>query len=160
MSEFNPYSDNGGTCVSIAGKDFAIIGSDKRHSDGYIINSREAKRLYSINEFCVLGTTSFHPDGLRLAKDLKMLSLKYHLKTKKNLLINSLAQLLSNKLYSRRFFPFYSFNLLCGYNSEDNTGYLYSYDPVGSFERESFRASGTAASIIQPFLDSQVNSSI
>jgi 20S proteasome subunit beta 6 len=156
MSEFNPYTDNGGTCVSIAGKDFAVIGSDKRHSEGYIINSRDVKRLYCVNDFCVIGTTSFHPDGLRLGKDLKMLSLKYNLKTKRNLSVTSLSQLLSNKLYSKRFFPFYSFNLLCGYNCDDNSGYLFSYDPVGSFERESFRASGTAASIIQPFLDSQV----
>lgn len=35
-------------------------------------------------------------------------------------------------------------------------GAVYSYDPVGSFERESYRAGGSAASLIQPFLDSQV----
>lgn len=155
-SEFNPYSDNGGTCVSIAGTNFVVIASDKRHSDGYIINTREANRLYTINDQCVLGTTSFHPDGLRLAKDLKILALKYEIKTKKKLNVLSLSQMLSNKLYSRRFFPLYSFNLLCGYDKESNSGYLYSYDPVGSFERENFRSSGCASSIIQPFLDSQV----
>ena len=33
---------------------------------------------------------------------------------------------------------------------------MYSFDPVGSFERESYRAGGSAASLIQPFLDSVV----
>lgn len=35
-------------------------------------------------------------------------------------------------------------------------GAVYSYDPVGSFEREQYRAGGSAASLIQPFLDSQI----
>ena len=35
-------------------------------------------------------------------------------------------------------------------------GAVYSYDPVGSFEREHYRAGGSAASLIQPFLDSQI----
>ena len=32
--KFNPYVDNGGTCLAIAGKDFVLIGSDTRCSDG------------------------------------------------------------------------------------------------------------------------------
>ena len=31
---FNPYVDNAGTCIAIAGKDFVLIGSDTRISDG------------------------------------------------------------------------------------------------------------------------------
>lgn len=33
---------------------------------------------------------------------------------------------------------------------------MYSYDPVGSYEREACRAAGAAQSLIQPFLDNQV----
>jgi 20S proteasome subunit beta 6 len=33
---------------------------------------------------------------------------------------------------------------------------VYSYDPVGSYERETFRAAGTASALIQPFLDNQI----
>lgn len=35
-------------------------------------------------------------------------------------------------------------------------GAVYSFDPVGSFEREKYRAGGSAASLIQPLLDSQI----
>lgn len=35
-------------------------------------------------------------------------------------------------------------------------GAVYSFDPVGSFEREGYRAGGSGASLIQPFLDNQV----
>lgn len=34
---------------------------------------------------------------------------------------------------------------------------MYSFDPVGSYERERFRAGGSAAAMLQPLLDNQVN---
>lgn len=36
------------------------------------------------------------------------------------------------------------------------SGAVYSFDPVGSYEREFCRAAGAAQSLIQPFLDNQV----
>lgn len=33
---------------------------------------------------------------------------------------------------------------------------MYSFDPVGSYERETYRAGGSAASMLQPLLDNQV----
>lgn len=47
------------------------------------------------------------------------------------------------------FFPD-SFEFLSG------KGCVYSFDPVGSYEREMCRAGGSAGSLIQPFLDNQV----
>jgi 20S proteasome subunit beta 6 len=38
----------------------------------------------------------------------------------------------------------------------DGTGAVYSFDPVGSYERESCRAAGSAQSLVQPFLDAMV----
>ena len=35
-------------------------------------------------------------------------------------------------------------------------GCVYSYDPVGSYERESCRAAGTASALLQPLLDNQI----
>ncbi len=35
-------------------------------------------------------------------------------------------------------------------------GCVYSYDPVGSYEREEWRAAGSAAALLQPLLDNQV----
>lgn len=38
----------------------------------------------------------------------------------------------------------------------DGTGAVYSFDPVGSYERESCRAAGAAQELVQPFLDALV----
>jgi 20S proteasome subunit beta 6 len=34
---------------------------------------------------------------------------------------------------------------------------VYSFDPVGSYERETCRAAGAAQNLVQPFLDNQVS---
>ena len=36
-------------------------------------------------------------------------------------------------------------------------GCVYSFDPVGSYEREVYRAGGSAGAILQPLLDNQVS---
>ena len=35
-------------------------------------------------------------------------------------------------------------------------GCVYSFDPVGSYEREPYRAGGSSSSMLQPLLDNQV----
>ncbi|CAG8790298.1 11547_t:CDS:2, partial [Racocetra fulgida] len=35
-------------------------------------------------------------------------------------------------------------------------GVVFSFDPIGSYGLETCRATGTAASLVQPFLDNQV----
>lgn len=76
-------------------------------------------------------------------------------------------------LYQRRFFPFYVYNILGGieddgvssfppislheFNLHLGSGAVYSFDPVGSYERETCRAAGAASTLVQPFLDNQVS---
>jgi len=48
-------------------------------------------------------------------------------------------------------------NCILGGLDEEGKGALYSYDPVGSYEREQCRAAGAASSLMMPFLDNQVN---
>ncbi|KAK3747969.1 hypothetical protein QZH41_019441 [Actinostola sp. cb2023] len=35
-------------------------------------------------------------------------------------------------------------------------GCVFSFDPVGSYEREAYRAGGTASALLQPLLDNQI----
>ena len=88
-----------------------------------------------------------------------------------------MAQRLSVMLYSRRFFPYYAYNILAGLDTEGEIvglansrnyshhsqhllhalgkGCVYSFDVVGSYDRETYRAGGSASSMLQPLLDNQ-----
>lgn len=45
---FNPYTENGGTILAIAGKDFSVIAGDTRQSEGYSIQTRYAPKVFRL----------------------------------------------------------------------------------------------------------------
>ena len=53
------------------------------------------------------------------------------------------ANLLSRTLYSRRFFPYYTFNLLAGLDENDN-GVVFGYDAIGSYDKMQYGVQGSA----------------
>lgn len=52
--QFNPYSENGGTILAIAGADFSVIAGDTRQSEGYSIQTRYAPKVFRLYVFCLL----------------------------------------------------------------------------------------------------------
>ena len=104
----------------------------------------------------VLSVVGFAADGQALKERLDAIVKMYKYHHSKNMSVKACAQRLSTILYQKRFFPYYVHAILGGLD-EEGKGALYSYDPVGSYEREQCRAAGAAASLIMPFLDNQVN---
>lgn len=104
----------------------------------------------------VLSVVGFAADGNALKERLDNMVKMYKYKHGKPMSVSACAQRLSTILYEKRFFPYYVHAILGGLD-EEGKGALYSYDPVGSYEREQCRAAGAASSLITPFLDNQVN---
>lgn len=100
----------------------------------------------------VLAVVGFAADGNALRERLDTTVKMYRHQHNKPISLEACAQRLSHILYQKRFFPFYVTCILGGLDAEGK-GALYSYDPVGSYERESCRAAGAASSLIMPFLD-------
>lgn len=49
--DFNPYAENGGTILAIAGLDFAVVAGDTRQTEGYSIQSRYAPKVFRLCVF-------------------------------------------------------------------------------------------------------------
>ncbi|CAG9859797.1 unnamed protein product [Phyllotreta striolata] len=153
--QINPYADNGGSVVAIAGKDFVVIGADTRLSSGFSIYTRNQNKLFPLSETTVLGCSGCWCDTLTLTRILKSRMQMYHQEHNKNMSTTAAAQMLSTMLYYKRFFPYYISNILVGLDNEGK-GCVYSYDPVGHCEKATYRAGGSAGALLQPLLDNQI----
>ncbi|KAK9447964.1 nucleophile aminohydrolase [Limtongia smithiae] len=162
--QFNPYADNGGTILAIAGADFAVLAGDTRHTTGYSINSRFQPKVHTLPvggpqtavPGIVVSANGFSADGDALVRRLGQSVQMYEYNHGKPISVSACARLVQNMLYGKRFFPFYVHTIIAGLD-ENGVGAVYSFDPVGSYEREQCRAGGAAANLIMPFLDNQVN---
>ncbi|CAH7674980.1 nucleophile aminohydrolase [Phakopsora pachyrhizi] len=153
--QFNPYTDNGGTILAISSKNFAVIAGDTRQSEGYSIQTRYAPKVTQLTDYCCIAVNGFAADGNELVKQIKQRLQWYNHIHACQPSVQSIARLIQTMLYAKRFFPYYVYVILAGID-HDGTGAVYSFDPVGSYERESCRAAGAAQSLVQPFLDNQV----
>ncbi|XP_074555885.1 proteasome subunit beta type-1-like [Curcuma longa] len=151
------YENNGGTCVAIAGSDYCVIAADTRLSVGYSIYTRDYSKICKLEDKCVLATSGFQGDMKALQKNLAARHLIYQHQHNKQMGCPAMAQLLSNTLYYKRFFPYYTFNILGGLDS-NGKGCVFTYDAVGSYERVGYSAQGTGAGLIIPVLDNQLKS--
>ncbi|KAJ2007306.1 Proteasome subunit beta type-6 [Coemansia thaxteri] len=154
-NRWEPYVDNGGTSLAIAGADFVIIAADTRQSDGYSINTRYDPKAFELSNKTVIATTGYAADAKRLVEVMEQKAQSYFHKHERVMSTPAMAQLLSNTLYYKRFFPYYVFPILAGLDSQGK-GAVFTYDPVGNMERTVYVACGSASALVQPFLDNQV----
>jgi len=155
QARFYPYDYNGGTVLAVAGPDYSIVAGDTRMSTGFSIKSRNVSKIFQINSTTVLGTGGFGGDRTTLWKLLTAKSTQYEHQHGEGMLPHALAQSLANTLYGKRFFPYYCWNVLAGLD-ENGVGVVYSYDPVGNYERVRVSVTGSGESLIQPLLDNQL----
>ncbi|KAI8319712.1 N-terminal nucleophile aminohydrolase [Martensiomyces pterosporus] len=154
-NRWEPYVDNGGTSLAICGEDFVVVAADTRQSNGYSINSRYDPKAFQLSNNAVLATTGYAADAKKLVEHIEQRAQMYFHKHDKVISTPAMAQLLSNTLYGKRFFPYYVFPILAGLDPEGK-GAVFTYDPVGNMERVNYQAYGSASALVQPFLDNQV----
>eukprot|EP00657_Telonema_sp_P-1_P002321 TRINITY_DN1541_c0_g1_i1.p1 TRINITY_DN1541_c0_g1~~TRINITY_DN1541_c0_g1_i1.p1 ORF type:complete len:280 (-),score=43.23 TRINITY_DN1541_c0_g1_i1:111-950(-) len=152
---FQPYEVNGGTVIGVSGKDFAVLACDSRLSRGYSILSRDVPKYTRLTDKCVIATAGMAADKDALHKLLLARMTMYEHQHNKQMSTTAIAQMLSNTLYYRRFFPYYTFNLLGGLD-ENGQGCIFSYDAIGSYERVFYSSNGSGQSLTMPVLDNQV----
>merc|ERR1712227_289882 len=150
---WSPYSRHGGTILAIAGEDFSIMASDTRLGQHGGIYTREFNRNNKVTESCIVAQCGFQGDATTLLKNMKGKIRIYEHQDQPS--APAIAAMLSTMLYYRRFFPYYVYNLVAGLDDEGK-GAVFSYDPVGSYDRDEMKCAGSAASLIQPFLDNQI----
>jgi len=152
---WSPYNVNEGTALAVSGPDFALICGDTRMSDGYTILSRTQPKIFKLTDKCVISSAGMQADASTLHKLLAARVVQYENAHHHTISTPAMAQLLSNTLYYKRFFPYYTFNVLGGLD-EQGKGAVYGYDAIGSFERIPYGVTGSASALITSILDNQL----
>lgn len=141
--------------LAVAGEDYVVCAADTRMSTGYSVLTRDYKKIDQMSPKCVMASAGFMADAVTLKKTLKARSTTYEFQNGKPMGCVSFAQMLSNTLYYRRFFPYYTFNIVAGLDAEGK-GAVFTYDAVGSYERTNYSCQGSGQSLIMPVLDNQL----
>lgn len=173
--KFEPYQLNGGLVSAVAGKNYCLLAADTRMMDGgYQIYTRNLMRLWGIDGYdntiklpetmdeeltCNISTsTLIAAAGCASDCDALQRQLTFQMRAHGDAIpTRSVAQLLSQTLYSRRTFPYYSFCVVGGLLTEDDDdcegGTVYVYDAIGSMEQVAVATAGTGRELLQPILD-------
>lgn len=133
------------------------------HNCRYSILHRNFSKIEKLNTNCYLLSSGMVADvqGLRQNLDEKLKVYEGKMDRRPNL--SSMSMLLSKQtksnqkgrtLYGRRFFPFYTFNLLAGLD-EHGEPWVMSYDALGSYETSKVGCSGSGVHLMAPMLDNQ-----
>lgn len=140
------------TCVAVAGNDYCIVAASTRLSTGYSILTRDGSRmlkLYVINapqlhtiphipprsDKVFIASAGMQADMKTLHKMLHTRQVMYQHNNRRPLSANATAQLLSNTLYFKRFFPYYTFNMVAGLDDQGTQG-LVPADSPDSFRKD------------------------
>lgn len=154
QQQWSPYQDNGGTTAAIAGKDFVILAGDTRLNGDFCIHTRhDTSKIFQLTDKTFMASNGMQADRLQLQQMLKYRIQWYKFNNGGKVPpTKAIAQLMSTLLYQRRFFPYYTFNMIVGLD-EEGKGVCYSYDAVGSTEPFAYGTRGSAASFVEPLLD-------
>lgn len=139
------YPTMGATTVGIVCKDGVILASDKRIAYGYSIMSKSGKKVFPIGDRLGIGFAGLISDAQsvlrRISAEVRLYELEFH----KTMGVRAATKLLSNMLYSQRYYPVFTETMVGGVGEDG--GRLFILDQLGSMIEDSYAAIGSGGSI-------------
>lgn len=145
----------GTTTIGMKCVDGVILISDSRASMGYLVSSKEARKIYKISDYTAATVAGSVGDAEMLMKLLKAEVALYTIQNKMEMSVWAIANLASNILHGNRYFPLLVQVLICGYDTREGVGKVYSIDPVGGITEEKMASTGSGSPIAYGVLEDE-----
>ena len=143
---------HGTTTVGLIARNAVILAADKRATAGHLIASRRAKKILKITDQAALTISGLVADAQTLADTLRENLRLYELVNNRRMTLSGLATLLSNILFSSRWYPYIVQLILGGIDSRPR---LFVLDLYGSItEEEDYTATGSGSPVALGVLES------
>lgn len=142
----------GATAVGITFTDGVVIASEKRIAYGNFLVSKTTKKTFPLTDKVGAGCAGLVADMQILALQIRALTKIRKMELKRDIPPNSVAKMISNLMYERRFFPLLTQVIVGGITDKPA---IYTLDPLGSVLPDEYAAVGTGAEMALGVLDPQ-----
>jgi proteasome beta subunit len=142
----------GATAVGITFDGGVVLASEKRIAYGNFLVSKNTKKTYSLTDQVGATIAGLVADMQILVLQIKALTKIRKMELKRDVPPNSVAKMMSNLMYERRFFPLLTQVIVGGLVDKPA---IYTLDPLGSVLPDDYAAVGTGAEMALGVLDQQ-----
>ncbi len=130
--ENNEYK--GTTTVGLVCSEGVVLATEKRATMGHFIASKDAKKVYQIDDLIAMTTAGSVGDAQRLVKWMQVESKLYKMRREEPMTVKGIVSLLANILSGNRYYPYFV-QLLVGGVDKNGPG-IYSLDALGGIIEE------------------------
>jgi proteasome beta subunit len=148
MSMYMP----GATAVGITFDNGVVVASEKRVAYGNFLVSKTTKKTFSLTDKVGVTIAGLVADMQLLVLQINALAKIRKMELKRDVPPNSIAKMMSNLMYERRFYPFLTQIIVGGVVDKPA---IYTLDPLGSVLPDEYAAVGTGAEMALGVLDQQ-----
>jgi proteasome beta subunit len=148
MSMYMP----GATAVGITFDGGVVFASEKRIAFGNFLVSKSTKKTFSITPKVGATCAGLVADMQILTLQISALAKIRKMDLKRDVPPNTIAKMMSNMMYERRFFPLLTQVIVGGVVDKP---IMYTLDPLGSVLPDEYAAVGTGAEMALGVLDPQ-----
>ncbi len=142
----------GTTTIGLVCDKGIVLASERRATMGHFIASRDAKKIYQIDDTVAMTTAGAVGDAQRLVKWMQVESKLYKMRREEPMTVKGTVSLLANILSSSRFYPFFV-QLLVG-GVDKNGASVYSLDALGGLiEEKKAVATGSGSPVAYGILE-------
>ena len=143
----------GTTTVGLACRDGVVLAADSRATMGYLVASKQARKVYKITDNIGATVAGGVADTQDLINILRAEAGYYSLREGAPMDVRAAAKLAANILHAYRFFPYIANLLVGGIGAEDRR--LYFLDLDGSLTEENMVATGSGSPIAYGVMETE-----
>ena len=142
----------GATAVGITFNDGVVFASERRIAYGNFVVSKTTKKTFVITPHVGAACAGLVADMQILSLQIAALAKIRRMEIKRDVPPNTVAKMMSNMMYERRFFPLLTQVIVGGLVGKPT---IYTLDPLGSVLPDDYAAVGTGAEMALGILDQQ-----
>ena len=142
----------GATAVGITFNDGVVFASERRIVYGNFVVSKTTKKTFVITPYVGAACAGLVADMQILSLQIAALAKIRRMEIKRDVPPNTIAKMMSNMMYERRFFPLLTQVIVGGLVGKAT---IYTLDPLGSVLPDDYAAVGTGAEMALGVLDPQ-----